>query len=243
MKRYQKGVVLLPIVIIVVLLLVVGFFFYQNFQSANQQAQLNQERSDRALATVTPPPETNEDVNTVTPAVYERTFKYMDFLMGYPEDWTLLDMSTSDTFPLKERLSLYKSGKVVALNKEGIYLIVAIEKETEGGAGGIFLDDEHYNDFISDRDKVVIENSIFYLSRTHSAIDSLQESHGGPYGWSSLTEFVPSKSTPSGSYRGSEDVIKRNGHAFVFIVVSEKGGNTPTQIQEEIVSILETIEW
>ncbi len=244
MKRHQRGVVILPVILIVVLLFVVGFFIYQNFQSANQQAQLNQERSDQALATVTPPPTTNESVNTVTPAVYERTFDYKNFSIGYSAGWTLIDMSNSNDFPLKDRLSpLYSSEKVVALSKVGIHVIIVIEKESEGSAGGIFVDDQQYNDFISDKDAVVIGDSTFYLGRTHSAIDSLLEAHSGPYVWGSLTEFVPSKSTPSGAYRGFEDVIKRNGYAYNFIIVSEEGGNTPPQIQEEIVSAFETIEW
>jgi hypothetical protein len=243
MKKFQKGVILLPIAIIIIFFFVVGFFFYQSYQSAKQKAQKTQELSNKAIATVTPPPTTENTEAIVTPAVHGSTFKYMNFSISYPESWTFLDRSTNDNFPLKERLSIYESGKVVALNKEGIYLIVAIEEETEGGAGGIFIDDEDYNNFISNRDKVIIGNTMFYLSRTHSAIGVLQESHSGPYEWSSLTEFIPSKSTPSGIYRGYEDIIKRNGYAYNFIVVSENADSTPTKIQNEIISILETIRW
>ena len=149
MRKYQKGVVFLPVVIIVVLLFTIGFFVYQNFQTANQQAKLNQERSNQALATVTSP-------------VYDRTFDYKNFSIGYPTGWTLIDMSNSNNFPLKERLSpLYSTDEVVALSKEGVHVIITIEKESEGGAGGIFLDDEQYNDFVSKKDKVVIGSSTF----------------------------------------------------------------------------------
>lgn len=170
-------------------------------------------------------------------------FSYNNFSLSYPDDWTLLDMSTSEVFPLKERLASL-SNKAIALSKDGLYLIITIDQESEGGAGGIFIGDSDYNEFISSKDKVVIEGSVFYLNKNHSNIPSLLEAHSGPWMWSALAEYIPSKTTESGNvFRGYENVIKRNGYMYNFIITSNNGGDTDPQLQREIIDILETIAW
>jgi type II secretory pathway pseudopilin PulG len=172
-----------------------------------------------------------------------KNFSYNNFSLNYPIDWILLDMSTSEDFPLKERLASL-SNKAIALGKDGLYLIITIDQESEGGAGGIFIGDSDYNEFISSKDKVVIEGLVFYLNKNHSDIPSLLEAHSGPWMWSALAEYIPRKTTGSGNvFRGYENVIKRNGYMYNLIITSNDGGDTDSQLQGEIIDILETIEW
>jgi hypothetical protein len=221
------------------------FFAHQSFQMVRQKAiQAQPTISPNTPILITTTPTTESTANP--PMVQANSFNYKNFTIGYPEDWVLLDMSTNEDFPIKERLSSPNLNfiKVIGLNKIGVYLIVTIEEESEAGASGIFIDDESYNEYISDKDRVVIGSSTFYLSRNHHSISSLLESHGGPYTWSSLSEYLPSMNTQSGkTFRGHEDVIKRNGYAYTFIIVSEQGGQTPPELQSEIITILQSIVW
>jgi hypothetical protein len=157
----------------------------------------------------------------------------------------LSDISTDKNFPIKERLdNLYGSDKVISLNKNGIYLIITIEQESEGGTGGIFPDDEQYNKFIANKDLVMIDGSTFYLKKSNLDIPSLLKSHGGPYMWSALVEYLPKKTTGSSNiFKGYENIIKRNGYNYNFIIVSNEGGQTNSELQGEIVNILESIKW
>lgn len=246
--------------------IVVGLTVYFWQKSANGKAindleqkisSLERQISSMKNADITPQPTPQPTSSTPigepatkqgTSNVYANSFNYNNFTITYPDDWILSDMSINKNFPLKERLSpLYDSdsSKVIALSKNDVYLIVTIEKESGGGAGGIFIKDGEYEKFISNKDKVLIGNSVFYLNRSHSNIPSLLESEGGPYVWGDLTEYFPEKLIPQTgkTYKGYENVIKRNGFAYNFIVASNVGGNTDPQLQKEIISILETIEW
>lgn len=230
--------------LVVITLGVAGYFAYRNFQMVRQKARQLQS----TIFPTGPTPTATVPTSEPTPepsAIHPNSFTYKNFTIGYPDDWVILDMSINEDFPIKERLSpVYAEGKVIALNKNSVYLIITIETESEAGAGGIFIDDQQYNEFISDRDKVLVGNSTFYLRKNHHASSSLLESHGGPYAWSCLAEYLPNKTTQSGKvFKGYEDVIKKNGFAYNFIVVSENGGQTPPEIQSEITTILQSIDW
>jgi hypothetical protein len=232
--------------LLILIFILVGttiFFYYQNFQLVRQKAN----KLQPAISLVSPSPAvTNPTSKPTKPtSIYPNIFNYKNFSIGYPNNWIILDMSKDENFPIKERLSpVYPTAKVIALSKEGVYLIIAIETEREGGAGGIFVDNKHYDEFVTNRDKVSIVSSTFYLSKTHYAISSLLESHGGPYTWSCLAEYLPNKTTQSGKvFKGYEDVITKNGFDYNFIIVSENEGLTSPELQSEIISILQSIDW
>ena len=192
---------------------------------------------------INPPPTTQPTSSAPINESATKNFSYNNFSLNYPEDWTLTDMSTDENFPLKSRLN-FLSEKAIAFNKDSLYLIITIDKGTDGEAGGIFIDDTDYNEFISSKDKVVIQSSTFYLNKDHSDIPSLIEAHSGPWGWSALSEYIPNKTTQSGKvFKGFENIIKRNGYTYNFIITSNKGGSTNPQLQGEIIDILETIKW
>lgn len=236
---------------IIGLVALVVIFFGTTIFFANQSFQMVRQKAIQSQPTISPnvptPTVTTPITETTTKphTVYENSFNYHNFTIGYPDSWILLEMSANEDFPIKERLfSLYNSDKVVAINKNGVYLITIIMEQSDGEVGGIFIDDEHYNEFISDKDKVVIGSSTFYLSRTCQAIPILLESHSGPAAWSSLTEYISNKTVQSGEvFKGFENMIKRNGYAYNFIVVCEKGGQTPQELQSEIITILQSIDW
>jgi len=187
----------------------------------------------------TPQPTSSLPMNKLT----TKDFSYNNFSLNYPNSWTLMDMSTDENFPLKSKLNSL-SEKAIALNKGSLYLIITIDKGTDGEAGGIFFNDTDYNEFISSEDKVVIQNSTFYLNKDYNDISSLIEAHSGPWGWSALSEYVPNKTTQSGKvFKGYENIIKRNGYTYNFIIASNKVGSTNPQLQGEIIDILETIKW
>lgn len=172
-----------------------------------------------------------------------KNFSYNNFSLNYPNSWTLMDMSIDENFPLKKRLNSLTE-KAVALSKAGLYLIITIDQGVGGGAGGIFVEDTDYNEFISTHDTVVIQNSTFYLNKDHNDISSLLEAHSGPWGWSALSEYIPNKSTQSGKvFKGYENIIKRNGYTYNFIITGNEGGSTNPQLQGEIIDMLETIKW
>lgn len=173
-----------------------------------------------------------------------KNFSFKNFSLNYQSDWKLMDMSIDENFPLKQRLNEPLLEKVIALNKAGLYLIITINRGVEGESGGIFLDDADYNKFISTKDRVVIQDSTFYLSKDHESIRSLLEAHSGTWGWSALQEYIPNKTTQSGQVlKGYENIIKRNGYTYNFIITSNDGGPTNSQLQGEIIDILETIKW
>lgn len=244
-KTGKKWLIPVLVGITVLSLSTAGFFAYQNFQMVRQKAGQLQPTISPSASTPTVTVPTSGSA-TKPSIVHTNSFNYNNFTISYPDSWTFLDMSTSEDFPIKERLSpLYASEKVIALNKNGIYLIITIEEERSGaGAGGIFIDDEQYNEFIADKDKVIIKNSTFYLRKSHHSSFSLLESHSGPYVWSCLVEYLPNKTTQSGKvFKGYENVIKRNGYTYNFIIVSEKGGQTPPELQSEIITVLQSIDW
>jgi hypothetical protein len=222
----------------------VGLSACQNFQ----QDQPTTDQTESATPTNIPSPIPSISSVTSTPAThpaFSNNFTYKSFSIGFPDDWTLLDMSIGGYFPLRERLSpLYGSGKVIALEKNGLYLIITIEMERGGSAGGIFLDDQEYDKFVSDKDKLVTEGTIIFLGRSHLSISDLLNTDSGPYGWSALAEYIPEVTTQSGEvYKGYENVIRRNGFLYNFIVVSDDSGNTTWQLQQEMLEIIESIEW
>lgn len=219
-----------------------AFLAYQNMQLTKQ---LNQ--TSNAVYTPSPTPElpSSSQSTSTTKTATTTDFSYQDFKITYSNDWQFSEMSSSDTFPLKERLqSLYANDKVIAFSKKGTSLLITIEKAADGGAGGIFTTDQEYIQFLTDKDPLTIGNSTFYISKSHSDVASLLESHAGPWGWGSVTEYIPSKTAGSGDvYKGYENVIKRGTFAYNFIVTSNTGGATDPQLHNEIISLLETIEW
>lgn len=225
-------------------------YFWQKTASENELNSLRQEittlknqvkKVENVETNPSPISQPTSSVPINEPAT--KNFSYDNFSLNYPNDWALTDMSTDENFPLKSRLNSL-SEKAIALNKDGLYLIITIDKGTDGEAGGIFVEDTDYNEFISAKDKVVIQNSIFYLNKDHSDIPSLLESHSGPWGWSALSEYIPNKTTQSGKvFKGYENVIKRNGYTYNFIITSNEGGSTNPQLNGEIIDILETIKW
>jgi hypothetical protein len=181
--------------------------------------------------------ETNSD--------YPLLFTLNSFSLYYPQDWSFQELSDSETFPLKDRLStIYSDGHAIALEKNGVTLIIAIEPENQGGTQGIFLNDTHFNDFLAQHDEIIIDNNIFYLNKSHSSYDSLLTAASGPYAWSSLSEYIPELITDSGRvYRGYEGIIKRNGYSHNVIVAGQTEGLTDPNLQSEMIGILESITW
>lgn len=169
-------------------------------------------------------------------------FGYGSFSLSYPNDWRFLSRDEDENFPLKERLSFDE--KVVALEKNGIYLIVNISKADQMESGGIFTNDTEFNEFAKDKELLRIEDTTFYLMKSHPSVSSLENSHSGSAGWGSLIEYVPSKMTASGNiFNGYESIIKRNGQMFNFILVGESEGQTPVSIQNDLKEILQSIKW
>ena len=143
---------------------------------------------------------------------------------------------------MKDRLVFYD--EVVAVEKDGIYLIVTISREeAQISAGGLFLNDEDYNNFIGTHDRLAIDGSTFYLKKDYSSISALEEEHSGPAMWGSLNEYIPEKSVNGNVFQAYEQVIKKKGHMYSFIIVGEQDGTTPSLIQSDIKEILESIKW
>lgn len=238
----SKGLVIVLVGFLVITTGAAIFFAYQYFRQSKVTTPPVQP-DPQLMLTPTTASTTEPTINL--PTTQGSTFSYDNLTMNYPESWTFLDMSVDPNFPLKYRLApLYGTGKVVALSKNGVFLIVTIEPESESGAGGVFVDDQQYNDFIAERDPLTIDSSTFYLNRTHPDILSLLEAHSGPYTWGAVTEYIPNKQTGSGEVvKGYENVIKRNDYSYNFIVTSDQGGETDTAVQKEIIGILESISW
>ena len=196
-----------------------------------------------SLPTNTPITSTQPAYPSTTPsASIKSTYTYSSFSFSYPKDWRFISKKDDTNFPLKSRLIFDE--EVVAVEKDDIYLIVNISKTGQLEAGGIFIDDKDYNEFISTRDKVMINGSTFYLTKNHPSISVLEEAHSGPAMWGALSEYIPNKVTGSGNvFRGYEQIIKRNGYMYNIIVVGQKEENTPTPIQSDIKEILESIKW
>lgn len=237
----KKWLVPVLILLLIVTLASTAFFAYQNMQ-------LKKQSDSTTTAVFSPSPTSQLPLPSSSPANQFATtndFTYQNFKITYPNDWIFSDVLSSNTFPLKERLQpLYGQGKVIALSKDGIYLIITIEKASEGEAGGIFTSDQEYQQFLTDRDRVAIGGSTFYINKSHADIASLAESHAGPWLWGSVTEYIPSKITKSGNvFKGYESIIKRGNYVYNFIVVSNTGGLTENELQREIISMLETIQW
>lgn len=225
-------------------------YFWQKSANDNELNSLRQEiatlkNQDKKVENVEITPSPFSQPTSFVPANESATknFSYNNFSLNYPNDWTLTDMSTDENFPLKSRLTSL-SEKAIALNKDSLYMIITIDQGTNGEAGGIFVEDADYNEFISTKSKVVIKSSTFYLNNNHSDTASLLEAHSGPWGWSALSEYIPNKTTQSGKvFKGYENIIKRNGYTYNFIITSNVSGSTNPQLQGEIIDILETIKW
>ncbi|MBI2029334.1 hypothetical protein HYT02_02880 [Candidatus Gottesmanbacteria bacterium] len=237
----------LILVLLVLLLSTVGYLLYKDFQTVRQQAYQNQLTITPTITPSAPSPTSTNQVIEPTseiPATFTNNFNFNNFSIRYPDDWSLLDLETSEDFPLKERFAnLNIQGRTIALKRDGLYIIITVEEENKGQAGGIFFNEDEYNKFLTNKDKVVIGDSTYYLNKENNAISTLQESDSGPYGWSSLAEYIPNKSASGNSYKGYENVIKKNGYQYNFIVVSNEGGQTNPEIQSEMISIFNSITW
>ena len=244
-RKGRKNLTIVILSMLVLTILVAGYFLYQDWQITMRKARQNME-----LASGTPTPDITAiptiDISPKTPTNFPNSFTYNNFTVSYPDDWHLLDASTDENFPISRRLTpLYPadSSKVIALQKDDVNLILTIQEVDGSSAGGIFFDNKEYNEYVSNRDVVHIGNSTFYLSRNIHSASALVDSHGGPYTWSALSEYFPNKETRPGTFfKGYNDVITRNGYLYNFILVSENGGQTDSEIQNEMVSILESIE-
>ncbi|MFX0203491.1 MAG: hypothetical protein ACFFCW_45910, partial [Candidatus Hodarchaeota archaeon] len=148
MNKNQKGAVLPLFLGIIIIIIAISL----GYLSVRKPAPLP------AINTLTP--SSTSDNLSKTPSTIDsnsNSFNYKTFSLSYPQSWRLLTLGRDDNFPLKERLSsLYASDKVISLNKGSTYLIITIEGRDAGQAGGIFIDEEEYKKFISDKDKVII---------------------------------------------------------------------------------------
>jgi hypothetical protein len=243
MYERQGGIAVLLVLITVVLLGVVSYEVYKDYQTHKLQG-VNNLKSNQKTG-LFPVDSSSIGESQKNPSDLINKFSYMNFSLNYPKNWVLLEMSKTSSFPLQTRLSpLYKNDKVIALKNGSIYLIITIEKEKDCSAGGIFINQQYYEKFVSERDKLSITQTTFYLNRDYSSISSLEGSEGGPYMWSAWSEFIPEKVTGSGTVsRGYENVVKRNGYMYNLIIVGNNRGTTSPLIQSEIVSILESINW
>lgn len=225
----NKAPMIVMVVVTTLSLLLSGYFVYQNIQLKKQ---------------ITQP--TSPTVTTETSDLTTDWKTYNDnvsnFSLKYPNSWKLLDRSIDDDFPLKNRLS--SSSKAIALEKDGIYLIITIERETGGESGGIFVADGEYVEFTANKSKVVIVDKDYYLSKSHPSISTLEQSHSGSYGWGSFFEIIPNKIVPSGeSFIGYENVIHKSGYEYNFILVGQDDSASPPEIQSNLIEILKTIVW
>lgn len=240
-QRSNKWLIL--VLLVILLLGIAGYLLYKDFQTVKQKAYQNQSTVTQSTPSPVPTDQVIEPTIEI-PATFTNNFNFNNFSIRYPNNWSLLDIETSENFPLKERFAnLNVSGKTVALKKNGLYIIITIEEENKGQAGGIFFNEDEYNKFLADKDKMVIGDSTYYLNKENNAISTLQESHSGPYLWSSLIEYIPNKSASGNVYRGYENVIKKNGYQYNFIVVSDEGGQTSPEIQNEMKNIFSSITW
>ena len=206
-------------------------------------AALKNQASGTEISEIAPSPTLQQPTSPARTNELRRHFSYKNFSLDYPNDWTLLDMSINEAFPLEERLDALTE-KAIALSKNGLYLIITIDSEREGLSEMIFFDDNEYHEFISNADRVNIGNSVFYLAKSHEDISSLLKADTGPWMWSALCEYIPNKMTQSGDvFRACDNLIKRNGYIYQFIITSSEGGATDSQLQKEIISMLETIKW
>ncbi len=180
---------------------------------------------------------------TMSPDVpTESSYTYNSFSFSYPNDWKFSSKNDDVNFPLKDRLTF--DDEVIAISNGEIHLIVNISVADQLEAGGIFGSDKEYEEYISMHDKVAIQGSTFYLTRSHLSISSLEEEHSGPATWGALSEYVPNKTTGSGNiFKGYEQIIKRNGYRYNFIIVGQQEGVTPYAIQSDLKKILESIKW
>ena len=196
-----------------------------------------------SLPTKIPTTPTQPTYPSATPSTSNKsTYSYGSFSFTYSKNWEFLSKKDNASFPLKDRLTFDE--EVIAVKKGDIYLIVNISKADQLESGGIFGSDKEYDEFISTHDKVMIDGSTFYLAKNHPSISALEEAHSGPAVWGALSEYIPSKVTGSGNvFRGYEQIIKRNGYMYNFIVVGQKEEPTRTSIQSDLKEILESIKW
>jgi hypothetical protein len=175
----------------------------------------------------------------------QQTYQYQNFKIDFPTDWTLLEMGRSNNFPLKSVLStLYQNEKVIAINKNGISMLITIEKASKGEAGGYFTTENEYKEYLENNDKITINNEEFYLYKKHSNINYLEMSETGPWMWGNLSEYVEGEPTASGNvFKGYQRIIKRNNYIYNIIITSDAEGLTDSKTQSEIISILQTIKW
>lgn len=211
-----------------------------NKQTANQRPITEQTTVFPTQVVINPTIVTT--TKAISPTINEQTFTYKNFSFTYPNSWKFLSKDIDNNFPLKDRLIFDE--KIIAIEKDGIYLIVNISKEGQLEAGGIFITDKDYNDFINEKNEVAIDEKTFYLAKNHPSLSVLKDAHSGPAVWGALSEYIPSKSTGSGNiFRGYEQIIKKNGYMYNIIVVGQQEEKTPTEIQTSIIQILESIKW
>ncbi|MBP9781520.1 hypothetical protein KBC89_02600 [Candidatus Woesebacteria bacterium] len=164
--------------------------------------------------------------------------------ISYPKDWIHLTNEEYTSFPLIDLLTFPNeiNKEIIVLQKDDISLIITMSKADQLEAGGIFSSDQEYSEFIQSHDLVTIQGETYYLSRIHSSLSNLLSAHSGPAAWGVLSEYIPSKMTGSGNiFKGYEQIIKKNGNMYNFIVVGETEAPTPTKLQTEIIEILESI--
>ncbi len=221
--------------LITVIILLLGVIFYLLYQDTKQN-----------LSTNTPPPTPTMTTSpTSTPTVEPtqltvQSFKYGSFSFKYPNDWEFMDKRTEEDFPLRNRL-FDASEATIALVKNGTYLIIDIDENSDQSAQGIFINEEDYSSYIANKDVLLIEDATYYLDKDHDSIPDIQNAHVGPF--TSLAEFIPQYQTPTGTYKGYAEFIKKDEDSYIFLITSNSGGVTDRQLQEEIIAILESITW
>lgn len=207
------------------------YAIYQNNQLKKQIARLHIQvnRNTSLPSKLTPTLNPSENWETYSNKKYNFSFKY-------PSDWKLLEDSGTDLL-LRETFSPDKDEKLIALVKDNIYLTIFINKRTIGRSGEL-IKGEEFEDFIFDKDKILINNSTFYLTESHRSFSSLEGTHSVQI---SLFEFDPEPKEQSGKVY--TDSIVRNGYNYYFFVFGEKNEKTKPKIQDELIRIFETINW
>jgi len=189
---------------------------------------------------------------SITPSSSNKsTYTYGSFSFSYPKTWQLSEDTTDPSFFVQNKMMGYFDHMVLLQNGDYYFLIGIDTYDEEGGAGGIFLSDKDYLDYIKNRDEVNIQGKRFFLRKDHTSLtywnDPKREE--GILVIASLSEYIPNKATnnENKTVNGYAYYIEnKNGKSYAFIKFSKTdsdGGLTPASIQSDIKGMLESIKW
>lgn len=238
------------LLVIVLLLMIIGIGIY-----IIQKMERSVEENAMIVSSVTqtpreeaPTPSTFPSITT-TKANKDR-YSRGSFSFTYPASWVLLESDSGNEIFTDEILNIFDNS--IALESERMYLLIGINATNDGSAGGIFISENDFNEYLQTHDELAIQGERFFISTTNLTILSLTDPtrEDGLATMTSVSKYIPNKVTTDQNitYNGYEDVIKnKNNYDYTFIKVSKNrtlpSETTPSAIQNELKSILESITW